>query len=204
MEAAGIEPAARSFWRERSDLVERSSRRTSRHGTPRAGLAKLCGYSSIACAPARCGWGGAGGNARVGVPAKAAGGAGAVRGGEGQPGLIAGGRPQDANGKNPIRFSLHRRIIRRSRRPSASHVGAQPGDLCPQPPRPSAKRDGPACLESEVEGVPDPGRRAAAEQGRAVTAGGSPERLVGTREGPRGRIVQPAAKGPAGRPGGGP
>jgi len=162
------------------------------------------GRLTVACALARWSWGGAGGGARVGVPAEAAGGDGAVRGGEGEPCHAAGGRPQDANGKTPIRFSLHRRIFRRSRRPSASHVGAQSSDLCPQQPRPSAKRDGPACLESEVAGVPDPGRRAAAEQGRAVTAGGSPERLVGTREGPCDRIVQPAAKGPGGRPGGGP
>jgi hypothetical protein len=35
MAAAGIEPAAWNFWRERSDSVERRSQRTSRHGTSR-------------------------------------------------------------------------------------------------------------------------------------------------------------------------
>ena len=45
-----------------------------------------------ACALARSGWGGAGGGARVGVPAETAGGDGAVCGGEGQPRHAAGGR----------------------------------------------------------------------------------------------------------------
>ena len=41
------------------------------------------GRRTVACALARCGWGGAGGGARVGVPAGTAGGDIAVRGGEG-------------------------------------------------------------------------------------------------------------------------
>ncbi len=49
------------------------------------------GRRTVACALARCGWGGAGENARMGVPAKAAGGDGAVRGGAGEPCHIAGG-----------------------------------------------------------------------------------------------------------------
>ena len=123
---------------------------------------------------------------------------------EGPPGHAAGGRLQDANGKNPIRFSLRRRVSRHSRRPSAPHVAAQPGEPCPPQQRPSAERDGPACLESEMEGVPGSGRRAAAEQGRPADAGGSPERLVGTRDRPRGLAARPAAKGRGGRPGGAP
>ncbi|WP_395841139.1 hypothetical protein [Archangium violaceum] len=113
-------------------------------------------------------------------------------------------RVEDANDKNPIRFSLHRRVFRLSRRSSALRVAAQPGDPCPPQQRPSGERDGPACLESEVEGVPGPGRRGAAEQGRQAAAGGSPQRLVGKKDRPRGRIMQPGAKGRGGRPGGGP
>jgi len=114
------------------------------------------------------------------------------------------GRVQDANGKNPIRFSLHRRVFRLPRRSSASRVAAQPGAPCPQQQRSSGERDGQACLEGEVEGAPGPGRRGAAEQGRQAAAGGSPQRLVGKKDRPRGRIVQPGAKGRGGRPGGGP
>ena len=117
---------------------------------------------------------------------------------------VRAGRVQDANGKNPIRFSLHRWVFRLSRRSSASRVAAQPGAPCPQQQRPSGEQDGQACLESEVEGAPGPGRRGAAEQGRQAAAGGSPQRLVGKKDRPRGRIVQPGAKGRGGRPGGGP
>jgi hypothetical protein len=52
------------------------------------------GRMTGACALARWNWGGAGGGAWVGVPAQAAGGDGAIRGGEGEPGHAAGGRPQ--------------------------------------------------------------------------------------------------------------
>lgn len=43
MEAAGIEPATRSFRRERSNPVERRFRETAQHGTPRVGLAEFRG-----------------------------------------------------------------------------------------------------------------------------------------------------------------
>jgi hypothetical protein len=58
---------------------------------------------------------------------------------------LRGGRLQDANHKNPIRFSLHRRVFRLSRRPSASRVASQPDGPCyrqaPRP-RPAASRQG--------------------------------------------------------------
>ncbi|SEU01357.1 hypothetical protein SAMN05443639_106319 [Stigmatella erecta] len=69
LEAEGIEPAARSFWRERSHSVERRSRRTSRHGILKAGLAEFRGCPPVACALARCGWGGTGEGARAGAAA---------------------------------------------------------------------------------------------------------------------------------------
>jgi hypothetical protein len=56
-----------------------------------------------ACALERCGRGGAGGGARVGVPAEAAGGDGAVRGGEGQPGHAAGGGERSGARPAPVR-----------------------------------------------------------------------------------------------------
>ena len=113
-------------------------------------------------------------------------------------------RLQDANPKNPIRFSLHRRVFRLSRRTSAARVASQLGAPCSDRQRPSSERNGQACLESEVEGASGPGRRAAAEQGRPTPAGVSPQRLVGTTDRPRGLAVQPAGKGRGGRPGGKP
>ncbi len=113
-------------------------------------------------------------------------------------------RLQDANHKNPIRFSLHRRVFRLSRRPSASRVANPPGDPSPHRQRPSGEVDGQACLESEVEGASSPRRRGAAEQGRQAAAGGNPQRLVGKTDRPRGLAAQPAAKGRGGRPGGKP
>jgi hypothetical protein len=61
------------------------------------------GRRTGACALARCGRGGAGGGARVGVPAEAAGGDGAVRGGEGQPGHAAGGGERGGARPTPVR-----------------------------------------------------------------------------------------------------
>jgi hypothetical protein len=113
-------------------------------------------------------------------------------------------RLQDANSKNPIRFSLHRQVFRLSRRPSAALVAAQPSDGGPPQPRPSSEPDGQACMESGVEGAPDSGRRRTAGPGRQAAAGSRPQRLVGKSDRPRGLAVRPAAKGRGGRPGGGP